>query len=96
MLLIRSVPLQDRSEPIPRLLAIGGGGFTLGTYSGLDQLVLNHCMPNSPIGYLGTASNDDQERISRFYDTFQIHEGTLCHLTMQASREDLGHMAAKD
>lgn len=50
-----------------RLIAIGGGGFTAATDPGLDELVLAQIPAlQKKVGFIGTASGNDQTRLDRF------------------------------
>lgn len=49
------------------VIAIGGGGFSTGTDEGLDALVLARLAGTGRrVGFVGTASGDDPERLARF------------------------------
>ncbi len=50
-----------------KIIAIGGGGFTTLTSSGLDDFLLSHLNGTARrIGYVGTASDDDPARLRHF------------------------------
>jgi len=50
-----------------KIIAIGGGGFTTLTSSGLDDFLLSHLNGTARrIGYVGTASDDDPVRLRYF------------------------------
>ena len=55
-----------------KIISIGGGGFTHNTDKSLDQFVLNQVnIKNFKIGFLPTASKDDQKKIDLFYKRFE-------------------------
>ena len=55
------------------IIAIGGGGFTHSSDEDLDEFVINQVNKSKiNIGFLPTASNDNQEKIDLFYNRF-IH-----------------------
>lgn len=54
------------------IVAIGGGGFTHGTDAALEDYLLTTVTCKQPnIGYLGTASGDNETKVGRFYDRFK-------------------------
>ena len=60
----------DRNKKI--IISIGGGGFTHETDESLDQFVLKQSnTKNLKIGFLPTASKDDQTKIDLFYKRFE-------------------------
>ena len=72
-----------------KIIAIGGGGFTHHTDESLDQFVLDQSKKtNNKIGFLATASKDDDEKISSFYKRFGNIESELSHfnLTLNVDR----------
>lgn len=76
----------------PRVVAIGGGGFTHGTDPALDDFVLAQSPTTRPrFGFIGAASGDSAEKIARFYDRFA---GAACRLSHLRSSEPLA--IAKD
>lgn len=73
----------------PRLIAIGGGGFTHATDPALEDFILatsGHARPR--IGFIGTASNDDPVKIARFYQRFSPQAERLTHLAADSSAAD--------
>jgi peptidase E len=78
-------------KQIQRLIAIGGGGFTHKIDPELEDFIVavSGC-PRPRVGFIGTASNDDPIKISRFYERF----GTLSeHATHLAPGSDAQHTA---
>lgn len=61
-----------RGEDRRRILAMGGGGFTMHERSlALDRLVLELCeKPVPKLCFLPTASGDPREQVTRFYERF--------------------------
>lgn len=54
------------------IVAIGGGGFTHGRDAAIEDYLLSTVSVSRPnIGFLGTASGDNETKISRFYDRFK-------------------------
>lgn len=73
------------SSPVTRkLLAMGGGGFSMETENLLlDQFFFSLAKKSKPnVCFLGTASGDAQGYIERFYDFMQDHEVTPSHLSL--------------
>lgn len=71
--------------PTIRLIAIGGGGFTHQTDPAMEDFILAQCGRARPrVGFLGTASDDDPVKISRFHERFATlpdapsHRGRDC------------------
>ena len=55
-----------------KIISIGGGGFTHEVDESLDQFVLNQLTKkNFKIGFLPTASQDNQKKIDLFYKRFE-------------------------
>ncbi len=70
----------------PRLVAIGGGGFTHGTDPELEDFLLALCPAGRPrIGYVGAANRDDPIRTRLFYERFGETAGYLSHLPRDTS-----------
>ena len=66
-----------------KIIAIGGGGFTHHTDESLDQFVLDQSKKtNIKIGFLATASKDDEKKISLFYKRFENTESELSHFNL--------------
>ena len=71
----------DRNKK--KIISIGGGGFTHETDESLDQFVLNQVnIKNFKIGFLPTASKDDQKKIDLFYKRFDNNYLQLSHFTL--------------
>lgn len=65
----------------PRLIAIGGGGFTHQADPALEDFILAASGCARPrIGFIGTASDDDPLKIRRFYERFAALSDHLTHL----------------
>jgi len=72
-----------------KIIAIGGGGFTHHTDESLDQFVLDQSKKiNNKIGFLATASRDDEKKINSFYKRFGNIKSELSHfnLTLNVDR----------
>ena len=66
-----------------KIIAIGGGGFTHHSDESLDQFVLDQSKKiNKKIGFLATASKDEEEKISSFYKRFGNIESELSHFNL--------------
>ncbi len=66
-----------------KIIAIGGGGFTHHSDESLDQFVLDQSKKiNNKIGFLATASKDDEEKISSFYKRFGNIKSELSHFNL--------------
>ncbi len=71
------------------IIAIGGGGFTHGTDPQLENYILGTVGIAQPkIGFLATASEDDETKITRFYERFKSC-GKPTHLPMSSSKAQL-------
>ncbi|MBC7706631.1 MAG: peptidase E [Rhodoferax sp.] len=78
--------------PHPRLIAIGGGGFTHETDPDLENFLLAQWPTARPrIGFVGTASRDDPAKIARFHARFTTVCASHTHLPMAA---DAAHAQA--
>jgi peptidase E len=65
----------------PRIIAIGGGGFTHESDPELEDFILAQCAVSRPrIGYIGAASRDNADRIDLFYQRFTGIVGSSSHL----------------
>ena len=74
----------------PRLVAIGGGGFTHGLDRELDEFVLDQSAGSQTrLGFLGAASRNDPERIRRFHDRFDGVAARALHLDAAASAREV-------
>jgi peptidase E len=72
--------------PVPHIIAIGGGGFANGADPALEDFMLSRCEVARPrIGFIGAASDDSQDKITRFYDRFAGQAGGLSHLPKDAA-----------
>ena len=66
-----------------KIIAIGGGGFTHQLDESLDQFVIDQFKKtNIKIGFLATASKDDEKKISLFYKRFENTESELSHFNL--------------
>ena len=55
-----------------KVVAIGGGGFTHGTFPALDQFCLDQLPPGGrKVGFIGMASDDEPLKMQRFKSRFQ-------------------------
>ncbi len=65
------------------IIAIGGGGFTHKSDEDLDEYVVNRInKSNINIGFLPTASNDNQEKTDLFYERFKSQKFELSHFNL--------------
>ena len=70
------------------IIAIGGGGFTHSSDEDLDEFVINQVNKSKiNIGFLPTASNDNQEKIDLFYNRFKSQKFKLSHFNLCSSVE---------
>ena len=71
----------DRNKK--KIISIGGGGFTHETDESLDQFVLSQLsIENLKIGFLPTASKDNQKKIDLFYKRFENSNSELSHFNL--------------
>ena len=71
----------DRNKK--KIISIGGGGFTHETDESLDQFVLSQLSIESfKIGFLPTASKDNQKKIDLFYKRFKNSSSDLSHYNL--------------
>jgi len=69
-----------------KIIAIGGGGFTHQLDKSLDQFVIDQLKKtNIKIGFLATASKDDEKKISLFYKRFENTESELSHFNLTSN-----------
>ena len=69
-----------------KIIAIGGGGFTHQLDQSLDQFVIDKLKKtNNKIGFLATASKDDEKKISLFYKRFENTESELSHFNLTSN-----------
>ena len=70
------------------IIAIGGGGFTHSSDEDLDEYVINQVNKSKiNIGFLPTASNDNQEKTDLFYKRFKSQKFKLSHFNLCSSVE---------
>ena len=66
-----------------KIISIGGGGFTHETDKSLDQFILKQLnIKNLKIGFLPTASRDDNQKINLFYKRFENVSSELSHFNL--------------
>ena len=66
-----------------KIISIGGGGFTHETDESLDQYILNQSdIKNLKIGFLPTASKDNEKKIDLFYKRFDYSYFQLSHFKL--------------
>ena len=66
-----------------KIVAIGGGGFTHKTDPELDVFILSQCEKKKiKLGFLPTASKDDEEKIKRFYHSLEKYNLELSHFEL--------------
>ena len=71
----------DRNKK--KIISIGEGGFTHKTDESLDQFVLSQLsIENLKIGFLPTASKDNQKKIDLFYKRFENSNSELSHFNL--------------
>jgi len=69
-----------------KIIAIGGGGFTHQLDLNLDQFVIDKLKrTNNKIGFLATASKDDEKKIRLFYKRFENTEFELSHFNLTSN-----------
>ena len=69
-----------------KIIAIGGGGFTHQLDQSLDQFVIDKLKKtNNKIGFLATASKDDEKKINLFYKRFENTEFELSHFNLTSN-----------
>jgi len=72
------------------ITAIGGGGFTHGTYSMLDDFCLRQAGKARPrLGFIGAASNDDPQKVARFHARFDSETASHVHLPLTLKAQSL-------
>ena len=69
-----------------KIIAIGGVGVSPESDKKLDNFILDHSkkMKNN-IGFLGTASKDDKEKINKFYKRFENTSSELSHFNLTSN-----------
>ena len=71
-----------------RIIVIGGGGFKHQLDESLDQFVIDQSKkPKNKIGFLATASKDDENKISLFYKRFQNTQSELSHFNLTSATD---------
>ena len=69
-----------------KIIAIGGGGFTHQLDTGLDQFVIDQSKKTkNKIGFLATASKDDENKINLFYKRYQNTQSELSHFNLTSA-----------
>jgi peptidase E len=78
-------------EPIPQILALGGGGFSMEPDNpSLDLYVLRQSLaPRPRVAFLGTATGDSSSYVANFYAAFSRYECRPSHLPLFARTPDL-------
>ena len=69
-----------------KIIAIGGVGITPESDKNLDLFILNQLKKTkNDIGFLATASEDDDEKIEKFYKKFENNNSDLSHFNLTSS-----------
>ena len=69
-----------------KIIAIGGVGVTPKSDESLDHFILNQLKKTkNNIGFLGTASKDDNEKVEKFYKKFDNSNSELSHFKLTSS-----------
>ena len=69
-----------------KIIAIGGAGVTPKSDKKLDNFILNHSKKKkNNIGFLGTASKDDEIKINQFYKRFENTNSELSHFNLTSN-----------
>lgn len=78
-------------DPIPQILALGGGGFSMEPDNPtLDLYVLRQSAAARPrVGFLGTATGDSSRYLAGFYAAFSRYECRPSHLPLFTRTPDL-------
>ena len=81
-----------------KIIAIGGGGFTHQVDESLDQFILDQSKKlNNKIGFLATATKDDQKKIDLFYKRFETIGSELSHFNLTSNVDGFSEwMLSKD
>ena len=86
----KEIFMHSRHADGPRLIAIGGGGFSNGADPTLeDQLVRLAGGEVARIGFVGAASGDDPVKIESFHARFRANVAHAEHLPMGLDAEDI-------
>ena len=71
-----------------KINAIGGGGFTHQLDESLDQFVIDQSKKSkNKIGFLATASKDDENKINLFYKRYQNTKSELSHFNLTSATD---------
>ena len=69
-----------------KIIAIGGVGISPESDKKLDFHILSHSRKTkNSIGFLGTASKDDEEKINKFYKRFENTNSYLSHFNLTSN-----------
>jgi len=69
-----------------KIIAIGGGGFTHQLDASLDQFVIDQSKKTkNKIGFLATASKDDENKINLFYKRYKNTRSELSHFNLTSA-----------
>jgi peptidase E len=69
-----------------KIIVIGGGGFTHQLDENLDQFVIDQSKKSkNKIGFLATASKDDENKINLFYKRYQNTHTELSHFNLTSA-----------
>ena len=69
-----------------KIIAIGGGGFTHQLDTSLDQFVIDQSKKTkNKIGFLATASKDDENKINLFYKRYKNTRSELSHFNLTSA-----------
>ena len=81
-----------------KIIAIGGVGISPESDEKLDLHILSHSRKTkNSIGFLGTASKDDEEKINKFYKRFENTNSELSHFNLTSGVNDFSQwLLSKD
>lgn len=81
-----------------KIIAIGGVGISPESDEKLDLYILNNSKKTkNSIGFLGTASKDDEEKINKFYKRFENTNSQLSHFNLTSNVNDFSEwLLSKD
>ena len=72
-----------------KIIAIGGVGISPESDEKLDLYILSHSKKTeNDIGFLATASKDDEEKINKFYKRFENTNSQLSHFNLTSNVND--------
>ena len=78
--------------PYPKVIAVGGGGFTHAVDPSLEDFIVAASGCSRPrIGFIGTASEDDPVKIRRFYERCAPLADQLTHLPVSSDAVAAAH-----